>query len=263
VHTDDPGAALSLGSAIGTLEGIEIANMHRQTEQREERLLQAVPDAPPAECEVVAVVTGAGNRALFESLGATQIVEGGPSMNPAASDLVAAIARARAGSAIVLPNDANVILAAEQAASLAEKDVRVVRTESILEGLAAMVAFDPSRSADENTGELEQAVAAVVTGSVTVASKDAQLNGLSIAKGSFLGLAEGQAVASGESFDTVARAVVERLLAEPRGVLTLLTGEDEPPVEALVAALEAEHPELELEVHAGGQPHYPLLLSAE
>ncbi len=263
VHTDDPGVALSLGSAVGTLEGIEIANMHRQTEQREERLLHAVPEAEPAACEVVAVVTGAGNRALFESLGATQIVEGGPSMNPAASELVAAVARAHSDSVIVLPNDSNVVLAAEQAASLSEHDVRVVRTGSIPEGLAAMVAFDASRDGEENAAEMEEAVSVVVTGSVTIASKDAQLNGLKIRKGNFLGLAEGEAIAEGESFDTVARAVVERLLAEPRAVLTLLTGADEPSVDALVAAVESEHPEVELEVHSGGQPHYPLLLSAE
>jgi dihydroxyacetone kinase-like predicted kinase len=141
--------------------------------------------------------------------------------------------------------------------------VRVVPTESIPEGLAAMVAFDPSRSADENAAEMEEVVAAVVTGAVTVASKDAHLDGLEIRKGNFLGLAEGSAVAQGEDFDAVARAVVEKLLAEPRGVMTLLTGADEPSVDALVSALQAEHPDVELEVHAGGQPHYALLLSAE
>jgi DAK2 domain fusion protein YloV len=263
VHTDDPGAALSEGLAIGTLDGIEIANMHRQTEQREERLLHAVPDALPSASEVVAVIAGAGNRALFESLGATQIVEGGQSMNPAASDLVAAIERAHADEVIVLPNNSNVLLAAEQGSKLASKRVRVVRTDSIPAGLAAMVAFDPSRTAEENAAEMEDVVAAVATGAVTVASKDARLNGMQIRKGSFLGLAEGEPVAEGADFDTVARAVVERLLAEPRGVMMLLTGADEPDVSSLVAEVEAEHPDLELEVHSGGQPHYPLLLSAE
>ena len=131
VHTDDPGAALAIGTAAGALEQVEIANMHKQTEQREERLLQAVPDGPPAQCEVVAVVAGAGNRELFESSGATQIVEGGQSMNPSAAELVAAIDRARAPSVFVLPNNSNVILAAEQAAELSPKDVHVVRTDSI------------------------------------------------------------------------------------------------------------------------------------
>jgi dihydroxyacetone kinase-like predicted kinase len=164
---------------------------------------------------------------------------------------------------ILLPNNSNVVLAAEQAAELAEKSVRVIRTDSIPAGLAAMVAFDGSRTADENAAEMEEAVAAVATGAVTVASKDAQLNGLAVQKGNFLGLADGEPVAQGEDFDAVAQAVIDRLLAEPRGVMTLLTGADEPDVQPLVAALEQQHPSLELEVHQGGQPLYPLLLSAE
>ena len=263
VHTDDPGAALSAGAAVGVLEQVEVANMHAQTQRREERLLRAVPDSPPAASEVVAVVAGRGNRALYESLGATQIVEGGQSMNPAAADLVAAIERAHADDVIVLPNNSNVILAAEQAAELSGKRVHVIRTDSIPAGLAALVAFDPVREAHENVSEMEEALAAVATGAVTVASKDAQLNGLRIRKGNFLGLAGGVPVAQGESFDEVATAVVERLLAEPRGVMTLLTGAEEPDLDELVARVQVQHPEVELEVHEGGQPHYPLLLSAE
>ena len=263
LHTDDPGSALSAGASIGVLERVEIANMHRQTEQREERLLHPVPDAAPAACEVVAVVAGRGNRALFESLGATLIVEGGQSMNPAAADLVAAIERAHADEVIMLPNNSNVLLAAEQAAKLTEKRVRVIGTDSIPAGLAAMVAFDPSRNAETNVEDMEEVLASVATGAVTIASKDAQLNGLRIIKGDFLGLAEGAPIAHGESFDEVATAVVERLLAEPRGVMTLLTGAEEPDLASLISLVEAEHPDVELEVYEGGQPHYPLLLSAE
>jgi DAK2 domain fusion protein YloV len=263
VHTDDPGAALALGTAVGTLEQVEIANMHKQTEQREERLLHAVPDAPPSQSEVVAVVAGAGNRALFESSGATQIVEGGQSMNPSAAELVEAIERARAPSVFVLPNNSNVILAAEQAAELSKKDVRVIPTDSIPAGLSALVAFDGSKEADANAAAMEEALAAVATGAVTIASKSAQLNGLAIRKGNFLGLAGGEPVAQGKNFDEVAHAVFERLLAEPRSFVTLLTGSDSPDVSELVAALERDHPELELEVHEGGQPLYPLLVSAE
>jgi DAK2 domain fusion protein YloV len=263
VHTDDPGAALAIGTAAGALEQVEIANMHKQTVQRKERLLQAVPEAPPAQCEVVAVVAGAGNRALFESSGAGQIVEGGQSLNPSAAELVEAIDRARAPSVFVLPNNSNVILAAEQAAELSPKDVRVVRTDSIPAGLAAIVAFDGSKDAETNAASMEEAVASVATGSVTIASKDAQLNGVAIRKGNFLGLAGGEPVAQGADFDEVAQAVFERLLAEPRSFVTLLTGEDRPDMTKLVAALEDQHPGLELEVHEGGQPHYPLLVSAE
>jgi DAK2 domain fusion protein YloV len=263
VHTDEPGVALALGTSIGTLEQVEIANMHKQTEQREERLLHAVPDAPPPLSEVVAVVAGDGNRALFESAGATQIVEGGQSMNPSAAELVAAIDRVRADSVLVLPNNSNVILAAEQAADLSTKDVRVIRTDSIPAGLAAMVSFDTSQGVDTNAAAMQEAVDAVVTGAVTVASKDAQLNGLAIQKGNYLGLAEGEPVAQGESFDDVARGMLDALLAEPRGYVTLLKGADGPDLTDVLSELEARHPEIELEVHEGGQPHYALLVSAE
>ncbi|MDX6511496.1 MAG: fatty acid kinase [Gaiellaceae bacterium] len=265
VHTDEPGRALAIGTAVGVIEGIEIANMHRQTEAREERLLHAVPEleAEPAASAVVAVVAGEGNRRLFESLGASVIVEGGQTMNPATSELVAAIESAPAGEVVLLPNNANVILSAEQAAGLADRHVEVVASESIPAGLAAMVAFDPSRSAVENARELRDAIAGVATAEVTIASRDVELDGLAIRKGSWLGLADGRAVAGGVSFDEVADAVVERLLAEPRGVLTLLKGADEPELEGLLARLAERHPDLELDVQDGGQPHYPLLISAE
>jgi fatty acid kinase len=263
VHTDEPGAALSVGAAVGVLEGIEIANMHRQTEQREERLLHALPDAPPAASEVVAVVAGEGNKRLFESLGATQIVTGGQSMNPSAADLVAAIERAQAPDVIVLPNNSNVVLAAEQACELTTRRVHVVRSMSIPAGLAALVAFDPDADGEANVAGMEETLATVATGAVTVASKDATLNGLVIRKGEYLALADGEPVASTATFADAAREVLARLLAEPRGVVTLLTGEDEVDLEPVLASLRADHPGLELEVHSGGQPHYQLLVSAE
>jgi uncharacterized protein len=260
VHTDDPGAALSLGTATGTIDRVEIANMHEQTAAREDRLLEAVPDVVSA---VVAVVAGDGNRALFESLGASRIVEGGQTMNPSTADLVAAIDAAPAQDVIVLPNNSNVVLGAEQAARLASKRTEVVASESLQAGLAAMVAFNQDRPATDNAEDMRVVLAAVATGEVAVASRDVDLNGLEIRKGSYLGLADGEAVAGGPDFDDVAAAVAERLLAEPRDVLTLLTGADEPDVARLVERIRDRHPELELDVQRGGQPHYPLLLSAE
>lgn len=260
VHTDDPGAALALGTAAGVIERVEIANMQEQTQARKERLLEPVPDVPTA---VVAVVAGKGNRRLFESLGATRIVEGGQTMNPSTADLVAAIEAAPGQEVLVLPNNSNVVLAAEQAARLAGKRVEVVPTDSLQSGLAAMVAFDPDRSADQNAAEMWEILETVATGEVTIASRDAQLNGIPVREGEFLGLVADEAVAGGTDFDEVATAVAERLLAEPRGVMTLLTGEEEPELDALLAGLHERHPELEVDVQQGGQPHYPLLLSAE
>jgi DAK2 domain fusion protein YloV len=273
VHTDDPGAALSIGSAVGTIDRVEIANMHEQTHEREARLLAAVPDAPiaaptdRATTGVVAVVAGAGNRRLFESLakdvGPLAIVEGGQTMNPSTADLVAAVRSLDSDEAVILPNNSNVLLAAEHAAANADRPVEIVAADSIPGGLAAMVAFDGARTAAENAAEMREAVAAVDTGEVTIASRDVQMNGLSIRKGDWLGLLDGEPVAGGDSFDEVTGAVIERLLARPRELLTLLVGRDEQPLDAVLERVAATHPEVDVDVQQGGQPHYHLLLSAE
>jgi DAK2 domain fusion protein YloV len=262
VHTDDPGAALAVGTTVGTIANVEIADMHRQTEARERRLLAPVPD-PVDRSGVVAVVVGDGNRRLFESLGAIELVEGGQTMNPPAAEILAAIERVHAPEVVLLPNNENVVLAAQQAAELSAKPVRVVPTKSIQAGLAALVPFDPGRSAEENVGEMRDVVRRVATGAVTRASRPVRLNGRRLEPGAFLGLVDGEPVTGGDDFADVAEEVVAMLLAEPRDVLTLLAGEGHPALDGLVGTLEAQNPELEIELHEGGQPLYPLLISAE
>jgi uncharacterized protein len=262
VHTDDPGAALTLGTTAGTIEGVEIADMHRQTEQREERLLAALPGGA-ARSGVVAVVAGDGNRRLFEDLGAGEVVEGGQTMNPSTADLLSAIEAVAADEVVLLPNNSNVVMAAEQAARVAGRQVEVVRTESIPAGLAALVAFHGERSARENAAAMREALANLATGEVTIASRDASTHGVAVREGEYLALLDGTVVSSGAAFDEVARDLLERLLAEPRDVLTILRGHDAPPLNGLLDELTARHPELELDVHEGGQPHYHLLASAE
>ena len=207
--------------------------------------------------------SGDGNRRLFEELGAERVLEGGQTMNPSTADLHEAIESAGSDEVVLLPNNSNVVMAAEQAARVAGKSVHVVATNSIPAGLAALVAFNGERSAEENADAMREALAGLVTGEIALASRDASTNGVAVREGEFLALLDGDAIASGAAFDEVARALVERLLAEPRDVLTLLTGEDAPPLNGLLAELASGHPELELDVHEGGQPHYPLLLSAE
>ncbi len=263
LHTDEPGAALAAGTAIGVVDRVEIANMHAQTLAREERLRAGTAGTATATCGVVAVAAGEGNRRILESLGAALVVEGGQTMNPSAAELVAAAERTDAVEIVLLPNNPNVILTAQQAATLASKPLRVVRSDSIQRGVAAMVAFDPSHSAAKNAEAMTEAIGGVATGEVTVASRDAQLDGLLVRKGSYLGLADGEPVASGASFEQVTRAVVDRLLAEPRSLVTFLTGAEEPELETLLAELSERHPLLELDVQVGGQPHYPVLISAE
>ncbi|HZD88334.1 MAG TPA: DAK2 domain-containing protein [Gaiellaceae bacterium] len=265
VHTDDPGAALSLGTRAGRIDGVEIANMHEQQERRERRL--SLVSAPSSRSGVVAVVAGDGNRRLFESLaepvGPIRIVEGGQSMNPATAELVAAVQELDADEAILLPNNPNVRLAAEQAALHADRPVEVVAADSMQEGLVALVRFDGARSAAENAAEMGEAASAVTTAEVTVASRHAAVGGVTVHRGDWLGLVGGEVVAGGPQLEEVALAVVARLRLGGGSLLTLLTGADAPPLGELVERIRAAHPELEVEVHEGGQPHYPLLLAAE
>ena len=260
VHTDEPGRALSLATAVGVVEEVDVRNMHAQTAARTERLLAATETGLS---DVVAVCAGPGNARLFRSLGAAALVDGGRSMNPPTSDLLAAIEAVAAEEVLVLPNDPNVLLTAEQAAEAAEKDVFVVATRSLQAGLGAMVAFDATLSGEENAAEMEAAAALVRTGAVTRASRSTVVDGVRVAEGEFLGLVDRKPVASGPVLDAVARDVVERLLVESSDVLTILLGEGVADADELRDEIAAAHPELEIEVHDGGQPHYPLLVAVE
>ncbi|MDX6466591.1 MAG: fatty acid kinase, partial [Gaiellaceae bacterium] len=184
-------------------------------------------------------------------------------MNPSTAELLDAVQLLDADEVVILPNNSNVLLAAEHAAANADRPVVVVAVDSIPGGLAAMVAFDGQRSATENAAEMREAVSAVDTGEVTIASRDVLLNGLAIREGEWLGLLGGDPVAGGTSFDAVAGAVVNRLLERPRDLLTLLVGEEQEPLDGLLARIAEAHPEVDVDVQQGGQPHYHLLLSAE
>jgi DAK2 domain fusion protein YloV len=257
VHTDDPGLALSLATGLGEVEEIDIKNMHVQTAERTARL-----EREAGVTGAVAVCLGAGNRRLFESLGAV-CVEGGETMNPSIADILEAIQSLPESDVVVLPNSKNVVMAAEQAAQAVDKNVRVVPTDTLQAGLGALVAYDSQRSADENAAEMEAAARTVRSGSVARASRSANVDELDVEEGEFLGLANGKAVSAGTERDAVAREVLERLLTDPAEVLTILLGEDEGGAEDLVAGIRSARPELEVEVHEGGQPHYPLLFGVE
>jgi dihydroxyacetone kinase-like predicted kinase len=184
-------------------------------------------------------------------------------MNPATTELVAAIAAVVADEVVVLPNNRNVVLTAEQAAEAVSKRAIVVPTETIQAGLAAMVAFDPARPADKNAAEMGGAAAAVRSGAVTRASRSTSVGGLAVEQGEFLGIVEGEAVACGPVLAVVAREVVERLLAGRADVLTILVGAELVDVADLLGEIAAAHPGLEIDLQQGGQPHYPLLFAAE
>jgi fatty acid kinase len=257
VHTDEPGAALALATERGVIEEVDIKNMHVQTADRTERL-----EREAGVTGAVAVVLGAGNRRLFESLGAST-VEGGETMNPSTADLLAAVEALPEQGVVLLPNSKNVVLAAEQAAEQSGKDVRVIPTRNLQAGLGALVAFDVGRPLDENVAEMEESAAAVRAGSVAHASRSAKVGDVDVAEGEFLGLVDGEPVASGEILEPVATDVVARLVGDGADVLTVLVGDGAGESDEVVDAIRAAHPGLEVEVHEGGQPHYPLLFAVE
>ena len=257
LHTDEPGNALALGTAVGVVEEIDIKNMHVQTADRTARLEQDI-----GVTGAVAVCQGDGLRRLFESLGAT-CLEGGQTMNPATQDLIEAVDDLPEPGVLLLPNNKNVLLASEQAAEVGAKEILVIPTRSVPAGLGAMVAFDASRSLEENAKEMTAAAAAVRSGAVTRATRSATLGPLEVEQGHFLGLVEGEPVTSGPTLEPVAREVVERLLGGTADILTILVGAEANAVDELVDGLRTAHPALEIEVCDGGQPHYPLLFGVE
>jgi uncharacterized protein len=261
VHTDDPGAALSAATAIGAIDEVEIADMHAQTAAREARLRAAEAARPALVTGLVVVSQGEGNRAIFANEHAT-VVEGGQTTNPTVGEIVDAIEATPASAVVVLPNNSNVLLAAQEAARLSEKDVRVVPSRSIQAGIAALERYVGSNPVDENENEMTAKLTSIATGEVTVASKDATLDGVEIRQGSFFGLVDGSAVAAGDALEEVALEVVLRATSG-RDSLVLVTGEDAPDLNGLLAAITRARPDLEPAVLEGGQPHYPLLVVAE
>jgi dihydroxyacetone kinase-like predicted kinase len=216
---------------------------------------------------VVCVVAGAGNRALVESLGCRSVVEGGQTMNPSTQELVDAIEACAAAEVVVLPNNPNVILTAEQAAAAVDRVVRVVPTRSIPAGLAAMVVFDPERDAAANALAMQEATATVRTGELTTAVRDATADGVAVRRGDYLALLDGRIVAARPAAEAALQELAEQLLDGGAEILTVLRGEDcadlGERLQSVLDGLADAHPGLDIEVHEGGQPHYPVLLSAE
>lgn len=279
VHTDHPGRALELGSAMGVLSHIEIDNMAEQAEERNSRLEAGKDNEGPADIhggngssphggtvtQLVAVVAGEGNKQLFRNLGVDLIVDGGQSMNPSTEEIVWAVERSAASGVIILPNNGNVVMAAEQTAKMMEREVHVVPTSSIQAGLSAAVVFDPRKPAEANLEAMRRASQEVATAEVTHAVRDSMVDGVEVSAGHFIGLVGGRVIVSSANLDVVLEGLVALLLSEERELLTALIGEGEhgPAVIAVLERVWAEHPEVELEIHEGGQPFYPVLLSAE
>jgi DAK2 domain fusion protein YloV len=290
LHTDDPELATAVFAGAGEVSRLDVADMHLQVEARDARLAPApegeesslqtaangTPAAPAgngrqppgaqreaqaARCGAVAVVSGAGLAALFRELG-VQTLDGGPTLNPSTYDLLAAIHEVPAEEVVVLPNSANVVMSAEHAAELSEKEVKVVRTTSQQAGLAAAVALMPDRSVEENAQAVERTLARVRTGAVAPAARD-DANGR-FSRGDAVGFVGEEVAAWGDPGETL-QAILTALASAPEGgsepeLISVLAGEHAP---VLPAEIEAMASGVELELREGGQPAYWWLIAAE
>jgi uncharacterized protein len=268
VHTDEPGTVIGIAGVLGVLSEIEIDNMAEQKAARAERLAQRSGTPPPVDAgltQVVAVVAGEGNKALFRNLGVDLIVEGGQSMNPSTEDIMRAIEKAAAPSVIILPNNGNVIMTADQTASLTDREVFVVPSRSIQAGLSAAVVFDKRRPGAGNAKEMRAAVEGVATAEITRAVRDSLVDGVQVKAADFIGLMDDKVIVAGAELEPVLDDVVARLLDCGRGMLTALIGDAENAYQAVAVLdkLRDKYPLVEIDLHEGGQPFYPVLLSAE
>ncbi len=264
VHTDDPGVVLSAAVRQGALGEIDINDMHEQTRARDERL-RGEGAGQGAETVVVAVVAGEGNKQIFRELGCGAVVDGGQSMNPSAAQLLEAVEALGSDEVVLLPNNGNVILTAEQAAGMSGRHIAVVPSSSIPAGLAAMVAFEPERDAVDNARLMEEAIDGIQSAEITYAVRDSEVDGVAVREGQAIGIVDGTLVAAADAVEDVFARVLRTLAtagAEQLTVLTALNGSGTTP-ERLAALARQETPDLELHVYDGGQPLYPILVSAE
>ena len=273
VHTNDVGGAIEAGIAVGRPHRIRVTDLFDEVrEQVEEQAWvrdQMAGDdgdvGEPVPCAVVAVANGPGIRDIFRSLGVRRVVLGGQSMNPSTADLLAAVEAVPADEVVLLPNNGNIIAVAGQVDAQTDKSVRVVPTRGITEGFASLLEYDPQGTADDNMGSMAAAADAVVAGEVTVAVRDSGSDVGDITEGDHLGLTGGKvSVVADTAFDATT-GLLAVLVADDHEIVTIIVGEDadEATTAAVVAWLGAEHPDVEVEVHDGGQPLYPYYLGVE
>ena len=261
VHTDTPGVVLNYMTERGQVAEVFIHNMLLESEERNEGLKEQEAQAPKP-LGFVAVAAGSGMAAILKSLGVDYVVSGGQTMNPSTKDLLEAIEQVNAESVILLPNNKNIIMAAQAAVDCSEKPAAVVPTKSVPAAFSAMFAVDPEASLEDNVEAMEEALEEVSCGEVTVAIKDSKTSsGAAIAPNDYIGIANGSLDIVGSSVEEVTLALIRQL----NDTLTLLAGEDygDEALEALVEMIEEEFDELEVDAQRGEQPLYPIVFSIE
>ncbi|MCJ1907208.1 DAK2 domain-containing protein [Planococcus ruber] len=267
IHSEEPGKVLTYGQNYGSLISMKIENMRQQhIDIVGEGFQKAQPAAATSHpYAVVTVAMGEGIAELLRSIGASYVIEGGQTMNPSTEDIVNAIRSINAERVLILPNNKNIIMAAEQAAELLDIEAAVVPTKDVPQGMSALLAFNPEASVQENLQLMENASKQVKSGSVTFAVRDTSIDGIEIKKDDFMGISEGKIVISDSDLERVTEELVAKLIDEDSEIVTILYGEDttEEAAEALGSFIESLNDEVEVEIHNGKQPLYPYIISVE
>jgi uncharacterized protein len=260
LHTQDPGEALSYAGTFGRLAGVKVDDMEAQVRSRD----SGAEERPAARLGVVAASRGAGNRALFEQMGAV-VIEGGQGENPSAADLARAAEKTGAPTVVLLPNNKNIVPTAEQVGELVESQTHVVPTTSIAAGLAVMVGYDAEAEPDEVVEEMREISDSLRAAEVTRSVRDATIGDREVPEGAYIGFLSGELIAVEESIEDAALVLARKIVGEGADLLTLLKGEDlsEEDLATIVDGISDLDDAVEVEVRDGGQPLYPLQMVAE
>jgi len=262
IHTLDPGEIIHYATSLGTVHQVSIRNMD---EQHEDFLRMKTEKAPAADIGIVSVVSGDGLADVFTSLGVTAIVPGGQTMNPSTRDLLQAVESIPSDKVVILPNNKNIVPAANQVQSVTEKTVEVVATKTIPQGIAALLAFNSEADLETNARAMNKAISAVKSVTVTRAVRAAKLGGISVGKKQAIGFLDRDMVAAGDSTaDVLAEVLAKADLGEAEVVTIYYKGDAErTEIEPVIRGIREQHPHLEIELVQGGQPHYHYIASVE
>ncbi|MFP7378588.1 DAK2 domain-containing protein [Bacillus paralicheniformis] len=271
IHAEYPGEVMTYAQKYGSLINMKIENMREQHSailNQNKQEAAAPAEKAPAEKQpygVVTVAMGEGIAELFESIGATKVIEGGQTMNPSTEDIVQAIKDANADTVVILPNNSNIVMAANQAADVAGQHVIVIPTKTVPQGMAALLAFNPALGANENEAAMLGAIGEVKSGQITYAVRDTNIDGIDIKKGDFMGILNGKIVETASDQLAAAKKLLAGMIDEDSEIVTVIKGEDAPEEEAeeLAAFISETYEDVEVEVHDGKQPLYSYILAVE
>ncbi|MGM9966753.1 MULTISPECIES: DAK2 domain-containing protein [unclassified Rummeliibacillus] len=266
VHSETPGKVISYGQQYGSLVKVKVDNMRLQhTAIVGEDHKVAKKEVKKQPYAIVTVAMGEGVAQLLESVGASYVIEGGQTMNPSTEDIVNAIKEVGAEKVLILPNNKNIVMAAEQATELLDIEAAVVPTKTIPQGMSAILAFNPELSVEENKKHMTAAYANVKSGQITFAVRDTSIDGVEIHKNDFMAIKEGQIIQATPSLKVASEILVSDMVDEDSEIVTVLYGEDveKQTVDEYVEFIEQKYPDVEVEVHDGKQPLYPYIISVE